>query len=46
MAAPVTDAAVFDAALAVLAQHGYAGATTRRIAKAAGVNEVLSLIHI
>ena len=40
MAEPVTDEAVFDAALAVLARHGYAGATTRRIAKAAGVNEV------
>jgi AcrR family transcriptional regulator len=30
---------MFDAALAVLAQRGYAGATTRRIAEAAGVNE-------
>jgi AcrR family transcriptional regulator len=40
VAEPVTDAAIFDAALGVLAQHGYAGATTRRIAQAAGVNEV------
>src|SRR5450631_4644674 len=30
---------MFDAALAVLAQRGYAGATTRRIAEQAGVNE-------
>jgi AcrR family transcriptional regulator len=30
---------MFDAALAVLAQRGYAGATTRKIAEAAGVNE-------
>jgi AcrR family transcriptional regulator len=40
VAKPVTDAAVFDAALGVLAQYGYAAATTRRIAEAAGVNEV------
>jgi AcrR family transcriptional regulator len=31
---------MFDAALKVLAERGYAGATTRRIADAAGVNEV------
>jgi AcrR family transcriptional regulator len=31
---------MFDAALAVLAERGYAGATTRRIAEAAGINEV------
>jgi AcrR family transcriptional regulator len=31
---------MFDAALAVLAERGYAGATTRRIAQAAGINEV------
>jgi AcrR family transcriptional regulator len=40
MADPVTDATMFDAALTVLAERGYAGATTRRIADAAGVNEV------
>jgi AcrR family transcriptional regulator len=31
---------MFDAALKVLAERGYSGATTRRIADAAGVNEV------
>jgi AcrR family transcriptional regulator len=36
---PVSDARMFDAALTVLAQQGYAGATTRKIATAAGVNE-------
>jgi AcrR family transcriptional regulator len=36
----VTDAMMFDAALAVLAERGYVGATTRRIAEAAGINEV------
>jgi AcrR family transcriptional regulator len=36
---PVSDGRMFDAALTVLAQQGYAGATTRRIAAAAGVNE-------
>jgi AcrR family transcriptional regulator len=35
-----TDETVFDATLAVLAERGYAGATTRGIAKAAGINEV------
>jgi AcrR family transcriptional regulator len=40
MADPVTDTTMFDAALKVLAGRGYAGATTRRIADAAGVNEV------
>ena len=40
MAEPVTDATMFDAALAVLAERGYAGATTRRIAETAGINEV------
>jgi AcrR family transcriptional regulator len=39
MSDPVSDARMFDAALTVLAQRGYAGATTRRIAEAAGVNE-------
>jgi AcrR family transcriptional regulator len=40
VAEPVTDATMYDAALAVLAERGYAGATTRRIAAAAGINEV------
>jgi AcrR family transcriptional regulator len=40
VAEPVTDTTMFDAALQVLAERGYAGATTRRIAEAAGVNEV------
>jgi len=40
VADPVTDTTMFDAALKVLAERGYAGATTRRIADAAGVNEV------
>jgi AcrR family transcriptional regulator len=40
VAEPVTDATMFDAALAVLAERGYAGATTRRIAETAGINEV------
>ncbi|CAN5716070.1 hypothetical protein BH10ACT1_BH10ACT1_05710 [soil metagenome] len=40
MRGPVTDAAVFEATLTVLAQRGYARATTRSIATAAGVNEV------
>jgi AcrR family transcriptional regulator len=35
----VADATMFDAALKVLAERGYAVATTRRIADAAGVNE-------
>jgi AcrR family transcriptional regulator len=40
VAEPVTDATMFDAALSVLAQRGYGGATTRRIAEAAGINEI------
>ncbi len=40
MAEPISDATMFDAALSVLAQQGYRGATTRRIAEAAGINEV------
>jgi AcrR family transcriptional regulator len=40
VAEPVTDKTMFDAALTVLAERGYAGATTRKIAEAAGVNEV------
>lgn len=35
----IADETVYDAALRVLRTHGYAGATTRRIAEAAGVNE-------
>ena len=37
MAEPVTDTTMYDAALSVLAERGYAGATTRRIAEAAGI---------
>jgi len=40
VAEPVSDATMFDAALSVLAQRGYRGATTRKIAEAAGINEV------
>jgi AcrR family transcriptional regulator len=40
VAEPVTDATMFDATLSVLAQRGYGGATTRRIAEAAGINEI------
>jgi AcrR family transcriptional regulator len=40
VAEPVADTTMFDAALKVLAERGYAGATTRRIADAAEVNEV------
>lgn len=36
----VPDTAILNAALEVMAQHGYAGATTRQIAVAAGINEV------
>ena len=36
----ISDNQILDAALAVIAQHGYAGATTRQIAAAAGINEV------
>ncbi|MEU7474551.1 helix-turn-helix domain-containing protein [Lentzea sp. NPDC042327] len=39
MAGRVTDAAVFDAVLAVIAEQGYERATTRAIADAAGINE-------
>ena len=35
----ISDQDVFDAALKVLAERGYAGATTKAIADAAGVNE-------
>lgn len=36
----IPDERVFTAAVAVMAQQGYVGATTRQIAEAAGVNEV------
>lgn len=36
----IDEAKIFDAALQMLASHGYEGATTRKIAAAAGVNEV------
>ncbi len=35
-----TDEKILDAALAVLATEGYAGATTKKIAEGAGINEV------
>ena len=40
MAHIISDNRILDAALDVMAQHGYAGATTRQIAVAAGINEV------
>ncbi len=40
MAARVTEDAILDAVVATVVAHGYAGATTRQIAAAAGVNEV------
>jgi AcrR family transcriptional regulator len=36
----VDDDAILDAVVAMVVAHGYAGATTRQIASAAGVNEV------
>jgi AcrR family transcriptional regulator len=36
----VSDDQILEAALGVIAQHGYVGATTREIASAAGINEV------
>jgi len=36
----VSDEDLFGPAIAVMVEHGYEGATTRRIAEAAGVNEV------
>jgi AcrR family transcriptional regulator len=36
----IADTQILDAALDVIAQKGYAGATTRQIAAAAGINEV------
>jgi AcrR family transcriptional regulator len=40
MARTISDSQILDAALDVLAQHGYDGATTREIAAAAGINAV------
>ena len=36
----IPDSQILDAALDVIAQHGYSGATTRQIAAAAGINAV------
>lgn len=36
----IPDERVFTAAITVMGQHGYAGATTRQIAEEAGINEV------
>lgn len=36
----ITDQKILEAALAVIAERGYAGATTKEIAAAAGINEV------
>ncbi len=40
MARVIPDSQILDAALEVIAQCGYAGATTREISAAAGINEV------
>lgn len=40
MAASIPDSQILDAALEVIIQRGYTGATTREIAAAAGINEV------
>lgn len=40
MARTISDNQILEAALAVIVEHGYAGATTRQIAAAAGINEV------
>ena len=40
VAARVTDEQILDAVVATVLEHGYAGATTRQIAAAAGVNEI------
>jgi AcrR family transcriptional regulator len=36
----IVDMQIFQAAMAIIAERGYAGATTRQIAEAAGVSEV------
>jgi len=36
----ITDAHIFQAAMDTITRHGYAGATTRQIAAAAGVSEI------
>ena len=40
MPAPVSDRTILDAVVATVGRRGYAGATTRQIAAAAGINEV------
>jgi AcrR family transcriptional regulator len=40
MSPRVSDDQILDAAIGVLIEHGYAGATTREIAARAGINEV------
>jgi AcrR family transcriptional regulator len=40
VAARVTDGQILDAVVATVLEHGYAGATTRQIAAAAGINEI------
>lgn len=40
MARTISDAHILEAALQVIAQEGYSGATTRQIASTAGINEV------
>jgi AcrR family transcriptional regulator len=40
MAYSISDEQILEAALAEIAREGYAGVTTRRIAEAAGINEV------
>ncbi len=40
MARPIVNNQILDAALEVIVQRGYTGATTREIAAAAGINEV------
>ena len=38
--ARISDKQILDAALDVMAERGYTGATTRQMAAAAGINEV------
>lgn len=40
MARTIADEQILEAALDVIVEHGYAGATTRSIAAAAGINEI------